>query len=249
MSTDERPFRQISNRILAALSPDECEGLSSHFEHVNLWKRQVVFEPDEPIRDVYFPNDALVSLVSLLSDGSTAEVNVVGREGLVGLPVILGVGRTPMRAEVLIPGAAVKIRADVLRDVFGRGGALQSFILRYTYTALFAASQAAACNAYHSLERRLARWLLASSDAAQSNDLPVTHEVIASMLGVRRAGITSAAMTLKEKGFISYNRGRIDITDRPGLEAVACECYRMVKGQLEPLRGDGSGLANSGLVA
>lgn len=249
MSTDEGTSRRISNNILAALSPDECEGLSRHFEHVNLSQRQVVLEPDEHIRDVYFPGDALVSLVSLLSDGSTAEVNVVGREGLVGLPVFLGVGRAPTRAVVLVPGGAVKIRADVLCDAFGRGGALQSRILRYTHAALFAASQTAVCNAYHPLERRLARWLLLSSDAAKSDDLPVTHEVIASMLGVRRAGVTSAAVMLKEEGLISYNRGRIDITDRPGLEVLACECYRAVKGQLEPLRGNGSGLADSGLVA
>jgi CRP-like cAMP-binding protein len=150
---------------------------------------------------------------------------------------------------VLIPGTAVKISADVLRDTFRRGGALQSSILRYTYAALFAASQAAVCNGHHPVEKRLARWLLASSDGAKSNNLRVTQEVIASMLGVRRAGITCAALMLKDEELISYNRGHIQIVDRQGLEAVACECYRAVRNQLEPLTGKALGLANTGLVA
>ncbi|HEY9285445.1 MAG TPA: Crp/Fnr family transcriptional regulator [Pyrinomonadaceae bacterium] len=249
MNTPEASSRRISNHILAALSPDERENLSRHFEYVNLSRGQAVVEPDESIRDVYFPCGALVSLVSLLSDGSTAEVNIVGRDGLVGLPAILGVGRTPMRAVVLIPGAAVKVRADVLRAAFGRGGALQSRILRYTHAALFAASQSAVCNSHHPVDSRLARWLLASSDGAESNDLPVTHELIASLLGVRRAGITCAAMTLREDELISYNRGHITVIDRPGLEAVACECYRAIRGQLEHLTGNGSGLASSAFAA
>lgn len=249
MNTPEASSRRVNNHILAALSPDEFEGLSRHFEYVNLPRRRAVVEPDELIRDVYFPCGALVSLISLLSDGSTAEVNVVGREGMVGLPAILGVGRTPMRAVVLVPGAAVKVRADVLRAAFGRGGALQSHVLRYTYAALFAASQAAVCNGHHPVDSRLARWLLACSDGAESNDLPVTHELIASLLGVRRAGITCAAMTLREDDLISYSRGHVTVIDREGLEAAACECYRAVRGQMEHLTGHGPGLANPGAVA
>jgi CRP-like cAMP-binding protein len=233
MSTSERPYHQINNRILAALPPDEYEELSPHFEYVRLPQGQVLIEHGEPIRDVYFPNDALISLVTQLSDGLTVEVGAAGREGVAGLPVVLGADSTPMRSVVQIPGAAVKVKAKVVRDAFNRGGVLQSRLLAYAHALFIEAAQSAVCNAHHHLEERLARRLLTSSDGVGSDDLPLTHEFIATMMGVRRAGVTCAAFTLREAGLINYRRGHIQILDRGGLEAAACECYRAVKGQFK----------------
>lgn len=238
MSTSERPYHQIKNRILAALPPDEYERLSPHFEHVQLPHGQVVIEHGEPIQDVYFPNDALISLVTQLSDGSTVEAGVAGREGMAGLPVILGAVSTSIQSVVQIPGTAVKINAKIIRDAFNRGGVLQAKLLAYAHALLIEMAQSAACNAHHHLEARLARWLLTSSDGVQSDELPLTQEFIATMMGVRRAGVTCAALTLREAGLINYNRGHIQILDRNGLEATACECYREIKDQFKLLVGD-----------
>jgi CRP-like cAMP-binding protein len=239
MSTSERGYPQLKNEILIALPPDEYERLSSHMEHVQLPHGQVLIEHGEPIRDVYFPNDALISLVTQLADGSTVEAGVAGREGMAGLPVVLGADSTPMQSVVQIPGTAVKIKAQVIRDAFNHGGALQSRLLRYAHALFIEASQSAACNAHHHLEERLARWLLTSSDGVESNNLPLTQEFIATMMGVRRAGVTCAALTLRESGLINYNRGDIQILDRDGLEAAACECYRAIKDQFKSLVSNG----------
>jgi CRP-like cAMP-binding protein len=240
MSARERPYPQIKNQILASLSPEEYERLSPHFEHVELPHGQVIIASDEPIHDVYFPNDALISLVTQLSDGSTVEAGVAGREGFAGLPVVLGADSTPMQSVVQIPGTAIKIKAKVVRDAFGRGGQLQSKILRYTQALFIGVSQTAACNAQHQIEARLARWLLTSSDAIEADALPLTQEFIATMMGVRRAGVTCAALILREEGLIHYNRGHIRIIDRDGLEAVACECYRVIKEQFNLLTNNGN---------
>lgn len=240
MSTSDRPYHQIKNRILAALPPDEYEKLSPHFEHVQLPRGQVIIEHGEPIREVYFPNDALISLVTQLSDGSTVEAGVAGREGMAGLPVVLGADSTPMQSVVQIPGTAIKIKARVICDAFNRGGALQSRLLGYAHALFVEAAQSAVCNAHHHVEARLARWLLTSSDAVQSDELPLTQEFIATMLGVRRAGVTCAALVLREAGLISYNRGRIRILDREGLETLSCECYREIKDQFKLLQSNGN---------
>lgn len=239
MSNSDRPYPQIKNQILAALPPDEYERLSPHFEHVWLPHRQVVTQHGEPIRNVYFPNDALLSHVVQLSDGSTTEAAVAGREGMAGLPVVLGADSTPIQAVVQIPGTAVKVKAKIIRDAFNRGGVLQSRLLTYAHALFIAAAQSAACNAHHLLEERLARWLLASSDGVGSDDLHLTQEFIATMMGVRRPGVTGAAFTLKEAELINYRRGHIQILDRNGLEAAACECYRAIKNQFKLLVGDG----------
>jgi CRP-like cAMP-binding protein len=240
MSTSERSYPQIKNRILAALSPDEYERLSPHFDYVELPHGQVLIASDEPIRDVYFPNDALISLVTQLINGSTVEACVAGREGMAGLPVVLGVDSTPTQSVVQIPGTAIKIKAKVVRDAFGRGGQLQSRILRYTHALFIGVSQNAACNAQHRIEARLARWLLTSSDAVEADELPLTQEFIATMMGVRRAGVTCAALILREEGLIHYNRGYIRLIKREGLEAVACECYRVIKEQFNLLTNNGN---------
>jgi CRP-like cAMP-binding protein len=240
MSARERPYHQIRNQILASLSPDEYERLSPHFEHVELPHGRVIIAGGEPIRDVYFPNDALISLVTQLLDGSTIEAGVAGREGMAGLPVVLGADSTPMQSVVQIPGTAIKISAKVIRDAFGRGGGLQSRILLYAHALFIGVSQTAACNAQHRIEARLARWLLTSSDAVEADELPLTQEFIATMLGVRRAGVTCAALILREEGLIYYNRGHIRVLNREGLEAAACECYRVIKQQFHLLTNDGN---------
>ena len=240
MSTSERSYPQIRNQILASLSPDEFERLSPHLEHVDLPPGQVLIASEEPIQYVYFPNDALISLVTQLMDGNTVEAAVAGREGMAGLSVVLGADSTPMQFVVQIPGSAIKIKAKVVRDAFERCGELQSCILRYMNALLIGVSQTAACNAQHRIEARLARWLLTSSDAVQADELPLTHDFIATMMGVRRAGVTCAALVLKEKGLIHYDRGHIRIINREGLEAVACECYRVIKEQFNLLTNDGN---------
>jgi CRP-like cAMP-binding protein len=240
MSTSERSYPQIRNQILASLSPDEYERLSPHFNHVELPPGQVLIASEEPIQYVYFPNDALISLVTQLMDGNTVEAAVAGREGMAGLPVILGADSTPMQSVVQIPGSAIKIKAKVVRDAFIRGGTLQSRILRYMHALFVGVSQTAACNAQHRIEARLARWLLTSSDAVQADELPLTQEFIATMMGVRRAGVTCAALVLREEGLINYNRGHIRILNRGGLEATACECYRVIKGQFNLLTNNGN---------
>lgn len=240
MSARERPYTQIKNRILTSLSPDEYERLSPHFEHVKLLRGQIIIASGEPIQEVYFPNDALISLVTQLSDGNTVEAGIAGREGMAGLPVVLGADSTPMQSVVQIPGTAIKVKAKVLRDAFGRGGMLQSRILRYTHALFVGVSQTAACNAQHRVETRLARWLLTSSDAVEADELPLTQEFISTMMGVRRAGVTCAALVLREEGLIHYNRGHIQILNRDGLEAVACECYRAIKEQFDLLTNNGN---------
>jgi CRP-like cAMP-binding protein len=239
MSTSANPYHQIKNRILATLSPDEYEQLSPHMAHVKLPHGQVLIEQGEPIRDVYFPNDALISLVTQLSDGATVEAAVAGNEGMAGLPVVLGADSTPMQLMVQIPGTAIKVKSRVIRDAFNRGGALQARLLSYAHALFIEAAQSAACNAHHHVDARLARWLLTSSDAVESEELPLTQEFIATMLGVRRAGVTCAALTLREAGLITYNRGNIKILDRNGLEAVACECYQIIKDQFKTLVDNG----------
>ncbi|HVG19620.1 MAG TPA: Crp/Fnr family transcriptional regulator [Blastocatellia bacterium] len=240
MSAQEPPYHQIKNQILAALTPDEYEKLSPHFEHVHLPHGTVIIGSDEPIENVYFPNDALISLVTQLSDGSTIEAGVAGREGMAGLPIFLGAASTPLVSVVQIPGTAIKIKANVIRDAFGRGGVLQSRLLRYTHALFIGVAQTAACNAQHRIEERLARWLLTSSDAVQSDELPLTQGFIATMMGVRRAGVTCAALVLREAGLIHYNRGHIQILNREGLETVACECYQVVKKQFNLLANNGT---------
>lgn len=238
-STSERGYPRLKNEILLALPRDEYERLSPHMEYVQLPHGRVLIENGEPIRDVYFPNDALISLVTQLSDGLTVEAGVAGREGMAGLPVVLGADSTPMQSVVQIPGTGVKIKAQAIRDAFNRGGAMQALLLGYAHALFIEAAQSAACNARHHLEARLARWLLTSSDGVEADDLPLTQEFIAAMLGVRRASVTCAALTLREAGLISYNRGHIQILDRKGLETVACECYRAIKEQFKSLVSNG----------
>lgn len=223
----------MENRLLSSMLSAERERLLSLMEHVRLPLGQTLIAPEESIPHVYFPTGALISLVSLMEDGKTVEAGVIGCEGMAGLPVVLGGGTTPMRSVVQIEGSAYKLRADLAKAEFDKGGALQKALLRYTHALLIAFSQSAACNRLHPVEGRLARWLLIASDGVQADTLPLTHEYLAVMLGMRRAGVTGACVLLRDQGCIDYHRGTIQITNREGLESVACECYEIVKKEFD----------------
>ncbi|CAA9575366.1 cAMP-binding proteins - catabolite gene activator and regulatory subunit of cAMP-dependent protein kinases [uncultured Synechococcales cyanobacterium] len=232
-----QPNPPRENRLLAALSAAEYQRLIPNLEFVELALKQVLYKPSEQIAHVYFPHRAIVSLTYTLEDGSTSEVGMVGNEGMAGLPVILGGDNTTTTAIVQGADGGMRMRADQLKAEFNRGGELQSLLLRYTQGLLTQITQTAACNRHHSIEERLARWLLMVSDRTESNTFSLTQEFLSEMLGVRRAGVTVAAGTLNQAGIIRYNRGKIDILDRESLEATSCECYPVVKKELTRLLG------------
>lgn len=216
------------NSLLAALPREEYERLAPHLGEVSLTLRQVLFSPGDEITHAYFPTDSIVSLLTDLSDGSGMEVGLVGREGLAGVSVILGGSETKV-ATVQAVGNALKIRADVLREEFRRGGVLQTGLLRYTHALMTQISQSVVCNVRHPLPGRLARWLLMYHDRLGRDEFDLTHEFMAAMLGVRRAGVSDVANELQRMGFISYRRGHVRIINREGMEEFACECYPVVK--------------------
>jgi CRP-like cAMP-binding protein len=233
--TESRP--QTSNRILNALAPSEFERLSSHLDPINMSSGEVLCRPDQPVTHVYFPTRGTVSVVSMFEDGGTIEVGMVGNEGMFGVCVFLGSVASPLLAQVQLPGEGLRMRADVLVREFRKGGQLQDMLLRYTQAFITQIAQTAACNRAHAVEGRLAKWLLMCADRAQSGELPLTHEFIATMLGTRRAGVTETACKLKEAGLISYTRGNVTIVDRAGLERLSCECYPLVKKEFTRLVG------------
>jgi CRP-like cAMP-binding protein len=226
------------NRLLAALPPVDYERLIPHLKLVLLPTRQVIYEPGEPITHVYFPQNAMVSIVTGMKDGSTVEVGIVSNEGMVGIPVILGGSTTTTKAFVQVAGAGMQMDADVLRTEFNRGGAIEKLLLRYVRAIYSELTQGCACNRLHTIEERLARWLLTVSDRLESEDFPLTQEFIAQMLGVRRSGVTVAASTLSRAGMIRYQRGHISILNREDLEATSCECYRVIQNEFTRLLGN-----------
>lgn len=240
MLITNKPLMQTENQLLGALPSDIYERLASHFKLVSLPTQEVICEVAEPIDYVYFPHHAVISLLATMDDGATVEVALVSREGMVGLPVILGDNISSIRAIVQVPGEAMRIDADIIKAEFARGGFLQNLLLRYVQAVLTEFAQGAACNRIHSLDKRLARWLLKVADRRQSQEFPLTQEFIAQMLGVRRAGVSVAAGILSQSGIISYNRGHISILDRKALEAASCECYRVVKDEFTRLLGKSS---------
>ena len=227
----------MSNRLLASLPPEELEALQPYMERMTVTHGYPMISPQKPIRYTYFPINTLGSLVTILEDGSTVEAGAVGREGMVGVPVILGADSTPMQTLVQIPGETWRIESDVLRGEFGKGGALHTTLNRYVHTLFVVASQSAACNRRHGVDARLARWLLMSSDGIGSHEIALTQEFLSTMLGVRRAGVTESALKLQEEGTIRYSRGLVEIVDRPALESAACECYHVVRHEYERLLG------------
>lgn len=236
-TTTAAPPPTTSNRILNALARSEYEHLSAHLEPVKLWAGDVLYQPEEPITHVYFPNRGTVSVVSTFEDGGSVEVSMVGNEGMFGVCVFLGSVSTPLLAQVQIPGDGLRMRADVLRMEFKKGGQLHDLLLRYTQAFITQIAQTAACNRAHGVEQRLSKWLLMCGDRSRSQELELTQEFIATMLGTRRAGVTEAAGRLQLAALINYRRGHIRITDRAGLEEASCECYALVRKEFSRLVG------------
>jgi len=237
MSAQSANSPPTANRILKQLPPEEYERLSPHLEPVTLSHGDVLYYPQEPVSHVYFPNSGTVSVIATFADGGGIEVGVVGNEGVFGINVVLGSVTTPHEALVQQPGDCVRVSSEVLRREFKQGGQLQDLLLRYTQAFIVQIAQTAACNKVHPLDGRLARWLLMTCDRATGQELELTHEFMAVMLGTRRAGVTEAAGRLQDTGLISYRRGRVTILDHRGLEAVSCECYPVVKKEFERLLG------------
>ena len=223
------------NCLLDALAPDDMARLRPHLELVLLSQRQVLSEPRKLIEHAYFPRQGFVSLVQPMADKSMVEVGIIGREGFVGSPILLGAGMSPVMAMVQAPGEALRIPASVLLKEAADSGELSGLLLRYVQALHVQVAQTAACNGRHSLAERLARWLLTAHDRVAGDDLPLSHEFLAIMLGMRRAGVTVAVGTLKKAGLIDNGHARITILDRQGLEAAACECYRAVRSEYENL--------------
>jgi CRP-like cAMP-binding protein len=225
----------LQNQLLAALSADALTRLEPNLTPVQLDLGQVIYEPDEALQHVYFPTTVIVSLLYTMENGTSAEMGVVGCDGVVGIAVFMGGDTTPNRAVVQSAGDAFRLELRFFREEFRRVGELHRALLLYTQALLTQMSQTAVCNRLHSVEQQLCRWLLLSHDRLQSDELVMTQELIANMLGVRREGVSVAAHRLQEAGLIRYRRGHITIVDRPGLERAVCECYQVVKTECDRL--------------
>lgn len=223
------------SHLLAALPDDEFGRLQPHLELVPMPLGKVLYESGSQMRHVYFPTTSIVSLLYVLEDGASAEIAMVGNEGILGIALFMGGGTTPSRAVVQSAGHAYRLPAALLRDEFNRAGPMLHLLLRYTQALITQMAQTAVCNRHHTVDQQLCRWLLMSLDRLSSNELFMTQELIANMLGVRREGVTEAAGKLQDAGLIHYRRGHITVTDRAGLEARACECYQVVKKEFDRL--------------
>lgn len=223
------------NYLLAALSGDVQQRLFSHLEPITLPLGQVLYESGETMRHVYFPTDSIISLLNVMQSGASAEICVVGNEGLVGISLFMGGENTPSRAVVQRAGHAFRLPGQRLKDEFNRHGELLVLMLRYTQALITQMAQIAVCNRHHSIDQQLCRWLLLSLDRQSGNQLTMTQELIANMLGVRREGVTEAAGKLQRQGVIEYSRGHITVLDRPRLEQLTCECYAVVKKETDRL--------------
>lgn len=227
-----------TNSLLSALPSREYNRLLPHFDRVPLVFKDVLHELGQPISHLYFPTSGMLSLL-LASEGrgTSMEVGVVGREGVVGLSAFLGAEKAFTRSIVQVPGEALRIRTDTFRDLVGRDSVLHEILLRYVHVFLAQLTHEVACNALHSLEKRLCRWLLTVHDRAGSDLFPITHEFLAAMLGVRRATVTEAARRLRQAGLIRYGGGQLAVIDRRGLERKVCGCYRLVQSELRRMTG------------
>jgi len=219
----------IGNRVLASIPPKDRRRLVAQLKPVHLKFAQILYEAGEKIRYVYFPLNCLISLLTTVDKRRSLEVGMVGNEGLAGMPFVLGIGESGVRALVQGAGDALSMPAASFRIEFERNQPLRGALFRYTYALMAQISQTAACNRFHEAEARLARWLLMTRERVGSNEFPMTHEFLAHMLGVRRGGVTEAASALKSRGLIDYHRGKIRILDAKGLVAASCSCYQAVK--------------------
>jgi CRP-like cAMP-binding protein len=223
------------NRLLAALAPEARQRIYPQLRLVAMPLGKVLYEPGGLLQCVYFPTDCIVSLLYVFTDGMSAEISVVGNEGLIGVSLFMGGETTPSRALVQSAGYAYLMSGERLKEEFGQNGQMQLLILRYTQALITQMAQTAVCNRHHTVDQQLCRWLLLSLDRLRGNELSMTQELIANMLGVRREGVTEAAGKLQALGIIRYSRGRIVVIDREKLEALCCECYGVVKRETDRL--------------
>jgi CRP-like cAMP-binding protein len=235
ISSSQKPSQ---NLLLASLSADEFEPLAAHLELVPMALGQMLFEPGVQMRHAYFPTTAIVSLHYVTESGASAETAGVGNEGVVGVSLFMGGDTTSSSAVVQTAGYAYRLDRHILKEQFSQGGALQRLLLRYTQALMTQMAQTAVCNRHHSVEQQLCRWLLLTLDRLPDRELVMTQELVASMLGVRRESVTDAAGHLQSLGYIRYRRGHIGVLDRVGLERSVCECYGVVKKELERLLTD-----------
>jgi CRP-like cAMP-binding protein len=235
MSTSKHPQE---NHLLSVLSQAEWKRIEPHLLRVDMSLGQVVYESGDRLAHVYLPTTAIISLLYVMKDGATAEMAIVGNEGLVGIALFMGGETAPGRAVVQSAGHAYRLDARILKEEFDRAGPVQRLLLRYTQALLTQMAQTAVCNRHHSIDQQLCRWLLLSIDRLPSNELKMTQELIANMLGVRRSGVTDAAMKLQDAGLIRYSYGHIEVLDRPGLEKRVCECYGVVRSEFDRLLPD-----------
>ncbi|MDM7944353.1 MAG: Crp/Fnr family transcriptional regulator [Hydrogenophaga sp.] len=230
-----QPDNPRQNQLLASLPETEWQRWKPQLELVQLPLGRVLCEPGEQLKHLYFPTSGIVSLLYVLDSGATAEIAVVGHEGVVGISIFMGGGSTPSRAVVQSAGMGYRLPAEAIHTEFDRAGPAMHLMLRYTQALITQMSQTAVCNRHHSLDQQLCRWLLLSLDRLPGNQLVMTQELISNMLGVRREGVTEAALKLQAAGLIQYVRGRISVLDRPKLEQRTCECYQVVKREYDRL--------------
>ena len=243
------PHSPKQNHLLAALPVSEFERIAPHLELVILKLGEALYESGGQLKHVYFPTNSIVSLLYVMQDGASAEIAVVGNEGILGISLFMGGETTPSRAVVQSEGVGYRLRAELLKQEFNRAGPMMHLLLRYTQALITQMSQTAVCNRHHSVDQQLCRWLLMSLDRLASDELTMTQELIANMLGVRREGVTEAAGKLRDAGIIQYTRGHIKVLDRIKLEARVCECYGVVKTEFDRLLLDiPPGAAFSSLV-
>jgi CRP-like cAMP-binding protein len=235
--TTEKPNQEIANRILRSLPVEEYEELLPYLELVRFPMGRIVHEAGQEMTHVYFPNHGVISMLTVLDNGDLIEIATVGNEGMADLSVFLGLRVSHARLLIQIPGDTLRIEADVFRDLVGRLDGLRASLGHFMVAMFTLVSQSAACNRLHPIEERAARWLLMTHDRVDSDTFPITHDFLASMLGVRRPSVTVAAGMLQSAGFIRYSRGRVTILDRAGLEASACECYQIVRAQFDDMPG------------
>jgi CRP-like cAMP-binding protein len=229
------PHTPKQNHLLDALPASDYDRIHAHLELVPMALGEVLYESGVQLRYVYFPTTSILSLLYVMENGASAEIAIVGNEGILGISLFMGGETTPSRAVVQSAGHAFRLKAALLKNEFGRFGPTMHLLLRYTQALITQMAQTAVCNRHHSVDQQLCRWLLLSLDRLQTNDLSMTQELIANMLGVRREGVTAAAGKLQAAGLIQYRRGRITVLDRPGLEARSCECYQVVKTEFDRL--------------
>ncbi|NQW94433.1 MAG: Crp/Fnr family transcriptional regulator [Polaromonas sp.] len=232
---DEKVPDARQNRLLAALAGVEWQRWQPLLEHVEMPLGHVLYESGKTLSHVYFPTTSIVSLLYVMENGASAEIAIVGNEGLVGISLFMGGGTTPSRAVVQSAGQGFRLKANAMKQEFDRGGQVLHLLLRYTQALITQMSQTAVCNRHHALDQQLCRWLLLSLDRLEGSELVMTQELIANMLGVRRESVTESATKLQNAGLITYSRGRIHVLDRPGLEIRSCECYGVVKKEYDRL--------------